>query len=148
VRIVLPADPGVHGTPLRLVDERSLKILVVDDEQLLCETVTWMLAEEGHRIVALHAAEDALARLQVEQFDVVLTDLRLPGMDGEALIRTMAERWPDLATRAILTSGLLHKPRPDTPYLQKPFSRSQLVAAIRQVADRSVASRSKAERVR
>jgi CheY-like chemotaxis protein len=148
VRIVLPADPGVLGPPLRVADERSLKILVVDDEQLLCETVTWMLAEEGHRIVALHAAEDALARLQVEQFDVVLTDLRLPGMDGEALIRTMAERWPELATRAILTSGLLHTPRSDTPYLQKPFSRSQLVAAIRQVADRSLASRSKAERVR
>jgi len=149
VRIVLPADPGVHTTASRLADgERSLKILVVDDEQLLCETVTWMLAEEGHRIVALHAAEDALARLQVEQFDVVLTDLRLPGMDGETLIRTMAERWPELATRAILTSGLLHTPRADTPYLQKPFSRSQLVAAIRQVADRSVENRSKAERVR
>jgi CheY-like chemotaxis protein len=149
VRIVLPADRGVLGAPLRLADgERSLKILVVDDEQLLCETVTWMLAEEGHRIVALHAAEDALARLQVEQFDVVLTDLRLPGMDGDALIRTMADRWPELASRAILTSGLLHTPRADMPYLQKPFSRSQLVAAIRQVADRSVASRSKAERVR
>jgi CheY-like chemotaxis protein len=149
VRIVLPADPGVLGPTTRLADgDRILKILVVDDEQLLCETVTWMLAEEGHRIVALHAAEDALARLQVEQFDVVLTDLRLPGMDGEGLIRTMAERWPELATRAILTSGLLHTPRSDTAYLQKPFSRSQLVAAIRQVADRSVASRSKTERVR
>ena len=148
VRIVLPADPGVLGPPIRLADERSLKILVVDDEQLLTETVTWMLAEEGHRIVALHAAEDALARLQVEQFDVVLTDLRLPGMDGEALIRAMAERWPELATRAILTSGLLHTPRSDMAYLQKPFSRSQLVAAIRQVADRSVASRSKVERMR
>ncbi len=149
VRVALPADPGVLGPPIRLVDgERSLKILVVDDEQLLCETVTWMLAEEGHRIVALHAAEDALARLQIEQFDVVLTDLRLPGMDGEALIRTMAERWPELATRAILTSGLLHTPRSDTPYLQKPFSRTQLVAAIRQVADRAVANRSKAERGR
>lgn len=149
VRIVLPADPGVLGPSLRLVDgDRPLEILVVDDEQLLCETVTWMLAEEGHRIVALHAAEDALARLQVEQFDVVLTDLRLPGMDGEALIRTMEERWPELAGRAILTSGVLHTPRSDTPYLQKPFSRTQLVAAIRQVADRSVASRAKAERAR
>jgi signal transduction histidine kinase/ActR/RegA family two-component response regulator len=146
VRLVLPADSSGLGPAGRVVEgERSLKILVVDDEQLLCETVTWMLAEEGHRIVALHAAEDALARLQVEQFDIVLTDLRLPGMDGEALIRTMAERWPELATRAILTSGLLHTPRSDTPYLQKPFSRSQLVAAIRQVADRAVAKHSAAE---
>jgi signal transduction histidine kinase len=137
VRVLLPADPAVAEVPGRAgVGERSLRILVVDDEQLLCETVTWMLAEEGHRIVALHAAEDAIARLQLEQFDIVLTDLRLPGMDGEALIRTMAERWPELATRAILTSGLLHTPRSGIPYLQKPFSRAQLVAAIRQVAER------------
>ncbi len=142
VRVVLPADPAVPEVSGRHAEgERSLKILVVDDEQLLCETVTWMLAEEGHRIVALHAAEDAIARLQVEQFDVVLTDLRLPGMDGEVLIRTMSERWPELATRAILTSGLLHTPRSDIPYLQKPFSRSQLVAAIRHVADRTVPDR-------
>jgi nitrogen-specific signal transduction histidine kinase len=124
--LLRPLSAGPGGT--------SLSILVVDDEQLLCETVTWMLGEEGHRIVAVHAAEDALARLQQEEFDVVLTDLRLPGMDGEALIRAMSERWPDLAGRTILTSGLLHTPRAEIAYLQKPFSRAQLLAAIRQVA--------------
>jgi CheY-like chemotaxis protein len=81
------------------------------------------------------------------QFDVVLTDLRLPGMDGEALIRTMEERWPELATRDSHERAL-HTPAfgralPAEAVQPQPARRGD-----RQVADRSIASRSKVERAR
>lgn len=132
IRLVLPPATAAVTREVQAVEEPSdpCRILVVDDEQLLCETVTWMLAEQGHSIVAVHAAEDALTRLARESFDIVLTDLRLPGMDGESLIRTIERRWPGLAMRTILTSGVLYSPGVETTYLQKPFTRAQLLEAI------------------
>jgi signal transduction histidine kinase len=107
-----------------------LRILVVDDDQLLCDTVTWMLGDAGHAIVSVNDAEGALARLGRQPFDVVITDLRLPGMSGEALVQAVRERWPRLGERVLLTSGLLVSPPADVPYLQKPFTREQLLGAL------------------
>jgi nitrogen-specific signal transduction histidine kinase/CheY-like chemotaxis protein len=111
-----------------------LRILVVDDDQLLCETVTWMLAEEGHNIEAVASGEEALTRLGRDRFDAILVDIGLPGMSGEDLLETIAERWPALAPRTVVTSGLLHKPRRGEAYLQKPFTRAQLLQALDRVA--------------
>ena len=111
------------------------RILVVDDDQLLCETVSWMLDGEGYRIVALPSAEDALVQLSRADFDVVLVDIRLPGMDGESFVDRVEEQWPQLARRTVLTSGLLHLPRRTNPYLQKPFHRTQLLEALRRALE-------------
>jgi two-component system response regulator GlrR len=103
---------------------------VVDDDQLLRETVSWMLEGEGYAIVGLPSAEDALVQLQRERFDVLLADIRLPGMDGETFVDRVEREWPDLARRAVLTSGLLHLPRRPNLYLQKPFDRAQLLDTL------------------
>lgn len=107
-----------------------LRILVVDDDQLLCDTVTWMLGGAGHAIQSVNDAEEALTRLGRQAFDVVITDLRLPGMSGEELVRAVRKRWPRLGERVLLTSGLLVSPPADVPYLQKPFTREQLLGAL------------------
>ena len=108
----------------------SLVILVVDDDPVICETVSWMISAQGNRSVVVHSAEDALGRLENEQFDVILTDQRLPGMDGEGLLQEINKRWPELSSQTILTSGLLHRPKEERRYLQKPFSREQLARVI------------------
>ncbi len=126
-RLSLPQHPP---KPSQLSGEER-HILVVDDNQMLCETVQWMLSREGYSIVAVHSAEDALRRIKRQHFDAILTDIRLPGMDGEELIDSIKERWPRLARRTILTSGLVYQPRHKNLYLQKPFTRKQLLQAIR-----------------
>ena len=54
-------------------------------------------------------------------------------MDGETLLLKIREQWPEIAERAILTSGLLHRPSETQSYLQKPFSTEQLAALIRRL---------------
>lgn len=126
VRIPGPAASAPPPTP----SGAATRILVVDDDQLLRETVSWMLEGEGYAIVGLPSAEDALVQLQRERFDVLLADIRLPGMDGETFVDRVEREWPDLARRAVLTSGLLHLPRRPNLYLQKPFDRAQLLDTL------------------
>jgi CheY-like chemotaxis protein len=97
---------------------------------VMAETVKWMLSTLGHRSVVAHSAEDALARLENEKFQVVVTDQRLPGMDGESMLAMIHNLWPAMVGRTILTSGLLHRPLDEQLFLQKPFSRDQLSAVL------------------
>ncbi len=127
----LAADVPVADPP------RRLSVLVVDDDQLLCDAVGWMLSTEGHRIVTVESGEEALERLALGNFDLVVTDYRLPGMDGEALARIIDQRWPALSGRTVLTSGLLHTPKGPWPYLQKPFTSAQLLGLVRSLEGRS-----------
>jgi len=125
------------GLPPRLVGRAPApaggpghRIMVVDDDKLLCETLTWMLIEGGNDITAVHSAEDALVRLGRQSFDAVITDINLPGMDGESLVDAIEARDPGLAKRTVLVSGLLHTPKRKNPYLQKPFTQGQLLAVL------------------
>ncbi len=114
-------------------DRRILRVLVVDDDALLCETVKWMLSVDGHQITDVRSAEEALVRLQTEIFDIIIVDMRLPQMTGMELLSAMESKWPKQATRVILTSGMLESPDRPYPYLQKPFTRQDLIDAIDQV---------------
>jgi CheY-like chemotaxis protein len=105
-------------------------ILVVDDDQLLCETLSLILAGEGHHIQVAHSAEEALVLLTRVRVDAVVSDIRLPGMDGESLVEQIEARWPHLLGRTLLCSGLLAKPRREGRYLQKPFTSEQLRRAL------------------
>ena len=113
----------------------GLEVLVVDDDPIMAETVSWMLSTFGHRVVVVHSAEEALARLDEDAFHVILTDHRLPKMDGETMLSVIHRRWPEMTGRTILTSGLLHRPSMDQQYLQKPFSRKQLAAVLARIND-------------
>ena len=72
------------------------KILVVDDEAnmlVLCESV---LRKEGYVVVCAASAEEALAQLEKESVDLLITDLRLPGMDGMELVQRIKTQQPGL----------------------------------------------------
>ncbi|MEM9381483.1 MAG: sigma-54 dependent transcriptional regulator, partial [Planctomycetota bacterium] len=72
------------------------RILVVDDESLARDYLGEAVANLGYSAVTANDAESALHLVEREQPDAVLTDLRMPGMDGVELTRRIHERWPDL----------------------------------------------------
>lgn len=72
------------------------RILVVDDEPLAREYLAEAVTNLGYSALTADGAERALRMVEAEQPDVVMTDLRMPEMDGVELTRRIHERWPDL----------------------------------------------------
>ena len=127
VELMLPApEARSQAVAVSSSNVPSRDILVVDDDPVMGETLSWMISTHGHRAVVVQTAEEALQRLENEMFDALITDQRLPGMDGETLLGIVRDQWPDMVDKSALTSGLLHRPRSGQLYLQKPFSREQL----------------------
>jgi CheY-like chemotaxis protein len=77
-------------------------LLVEDSDEVSCITVEY-LQELGHQVVAVAEAEKALTRLKNEVFDAVMTDIRLPGMSGIELARSLAKSNPNLPV--VIASG-------------------------------------------
>jgi len=78
-------------------------LLLVDDEAALREAIAERLADHGFHVVQAESGEAAIARLAEFAFDVVVTDLRLPGIDGRQVINAALERYPDIV--AIVITG-------------------------------------------
>ena len=75
-------------------------------------------------------AEEALRVLDRAQFDCILVDLVLPGMDGVQFLDTVRRRWPQLRSRLVLTTGAIDDPPEGVALLRKPFDRSQLLEVV------------------
>jgi two-component system cell cycle response regulator CpdR len=71
------------------------KILVVDDEPLVCEAVKMLLEFDGHKVVTAGNAKEALTLFEQEKFDVVITDYTMPGMKGDELALALKVRLPE-----------------------------------------------------
>jgi DNA-binding NtrC family response regulator len=70
-------------------------ILIVDDEEVVRRSHLRSLAETGCHAEAAADGREALQALEQHPFDVILLDLRMPGLDGMDVLKTIKERWPD-----------------------------------------------------
>src|ERR1039457_2102818 len=83
--------------------DKMRKVLVVDDEEIVRLSHMRTLAGQSCNVEAARGAEEALEKMQREPADVVLMDLRRPGMDGLAGLKTIKERWPE--TEVVIITG-------------------------------------------
>jgi DNA-binding NtrC family response regulator len=83
--------------------ENPKHLLLVDDEAALREAIAERLADHGFTVAQAGTGEDALARLTDFAYDIIVTDLRLPGMDGRQVLEFAIERYPDII--AIVITG-------------------------------------------
>ena len=93
------AEPSPKATP------RQRSILIVDDEAEIRETLTEILTGAQHRVVAVDSGREALERMAAEEFDVILTDMRMPDLDGRALYQAIEARWPGRSARVVFVTG-------------------------------------------
>lgn len=75
---------------------KNLRILVADDDVGLLEVVATFLRSEGHSIVECESGEEALAALEDEEFDLVLSDVHMAGVNGFELLKSTRKRYPDI----------------------------------------------------
>lgn len=104
------------------------RILVVEDEPDVRDLLVDLLTAFGHRVDSAGNGSEALTLLTERNFALILTDLDMPEMDGEALYQKIAQTWPHLASRVVfVTAGV---PSADldvfsggtrVPILRKPF---------------------------
>jgi two-component system, NtrC family, response regulator AtoC len=81
----------------------TLNVLIVDDSRDLGNMLVEYLHEVGLRAVAVATAEEGIDLLELQSFDVLMTDVRLPGMSGIALVTRAAVRWPQMGI--VISSG-------------------------------------------
>lgn len=122
------------GTP---AGERSLRVLVAEDEPALRELALEALAPRGHVVETVPDGNAALERLRRDRYDVLLLDLRMPGLDGHRLVERLAAEQTPHRPRIVLMTG--DSVRPETrawlaatklPVIDKPFTLEALVALV------------------
>lgn len=111
------------------------RILVAEDEVPVREFIRRVLEQRGHDVVAVSDGAEAVVKLARMPFDLLLTDVAMPNMDGVELSLKVARDFPDLPV--LMMSGYAPPPRRRAndigslaPILQKPFSMVDLNAAV------------------
>jgi two-component system cell cycle response regulator len=111
------------------------RILAVDDQRYFRELLEGLLSEEGYDVVTASSGEEALRILEQSHFDILLTDLVMPGMDGNDLVHRAKQRDPE--QEIVVVTGVVDvKTAVDamklgaSEYLIKPFDRETLASAL------------------
>lgn len=86
-----------------MTDEPRARVLVVDDDQVMCQFLTNLLGQLGFAVRCAGDGVEALDRIEDFNPDVVISDLLMPGMDGLSLLKSVAARRPEI--RFVLITG-------------------------------------------
>lgn len=89
--------------PKTFVPRQKIKILIVDDDLCMREAAAVLLGENGYTCLACENAAMAIDLLEREKFDLIITDLHMPEMDGMALMERVKTFWPK--TKVMMITG-------------------------------------------
>jgi len=113
------------------------RILVVDDDTAVQQFLTTILTKEGHQVEIVENGDDALEKVGSEDYDVILLDIKLPGMSGIEVYKYMQKTVKSLARRVVFITGdTMSKDTMDflsrtrAPYITKPFDDEQLMKDV------------------
>jgi DNA-binding response OmpR family regulator len=108
--------------------EKPIRIMVVDDEAGICRNVEKILTRNNYEVTSAGSAAEALAKLAEKSFDLVISDIVMPAMNGLELLKSLKSQWPatkavmmtayastDTAMKAIRLGALDYLPKPFTP---------------------------------
>jgi DNA-binding NtrC family response regulator len=115
--------------------ESAKHVLLVEDEAPLREAVAERLADYGYVVVQADSGERALDELAEFAFDILITDLRLPGIDGTRVIDAAVERYPDIIAIVVTGYGTVRDAveiikRGAADFVTKPFQFDELMHAL------------------
>jgi DNA-binding response OmpR family regulator len=131
----LAADPVEENPKRKMVNQG--KILIIDDDDNLRATLGLVLKRSGYEVIEAENALAALACLQVQAFDMAFLDLRMPGMDGSALLVKLRAAYPDmpviiLTAYASLESSQHAVKHGARDYLVKPVSPANILERVKE----------------
>jgi len=115
--------------------EPTKHLLLVEDEGPLRQAIAEQLADRGYSVVQADSGESALAQLSDFAFDIIVTDLRLPGIDGAAVVEAAVERYPDIVAIVVTGYGTVKDAveaikRGASDFVNKPFQIDELLHVL------------------
>ena len=121
-------------------EEDTPQVLLIDDEQIALSNLSHVLEREGYAVTTCKDGESGLARMQDTEFDLVLTDLRMPGIDGMDVLRHVKETDPDVPVimitgHATLDSAVDAMKAGAYHYIAKPFRLAEAREVVRAALD-------------
>jgi two-component system NtrC family sensor kinase len=140
----LPRPSGGVALPGPTGEEQAVAVLVVDDEPGIRQATARFLNRSGMQVRAVSDGAEALRALRTQSFDVILCDVRMPGMNGRDFLIRLREQAPELIATLIFATGdtldadtaaLLADA--GAPSLVKPFDFDALERLVRDVAARA-----------
>jgi len=137
---VVPEPAVVAARKLDAVSNGpARRVLVVEDEPTVARLIADVLEDEGFEVSVLLDGREALKRATHEVFDLVICDMKMPGLDGQTFYKSLARMGSPLGDRFLFVTGDSIGPHTQEflthhhlPYLSKPFRVEELTAHVRQ----------------
>lgn len=121
------------------------QVLVVDDEAIIAQLIADVLADEGYDVDTAPNGLAALERMTLRRYDLILSDLRMPELDGLGLYREIEQRHPELLRRFVFITGTSEHADYQTfiydakvPVLTKPFDMLHLQRVAREILSAAI----------
>lgn len=130
----------------------SAGILVIEDEPTVAQLMVDVLSEEGHRVEAVLDGKEGLTRIARGSYDLLICDLRMPGLDGPALYDSLVQAGSPVREKLLFVTGDTLGPQTlefllprKLPYLAKPFLLEELKLAVHRLLQASETDAAKAK---
>ncbi len=118
----------------------SIKILIAEDEEITVKHLLYALEDEGYIVTSVNNGTDAFKKIQQDSFDLLIADIKMPGMDGLTLLNKVKDNYP--ATEVIIITGFgsiksavdaMRKGAVD--YITTPFNLDEILLKINKIKD-------------
>ena len=118
-----------------------MRLLIVEDEKELCDTISKSLYESGYEVDTCYDGYEALDYILTEDYDLIVLDLNLPGMDGMDILRELRKENEEtkvliLSARSQIIDKVEGLDAGANDYMEKPFHIQELEARIRSLTRR------------
>jgi len=126
--------------------KENVKILVVDDEAIMRNLLLKILEQEGYQITLAASSPEAIEKLENESFELVLSDVKMPEINGFELLKTIKSRWPHIAVIMMTGYGDAYTVKEALmlgadEYITKPFKSHEVSLILERAYWRQLASK-------
>ncbi len=123
-----------------------VKILVADDEAMMRNLILKILETQGYQVTVVSSGDEALEKLKTENYDLLMTDVKMPGMTGFDLLKQVKAEWPGMAVIIMTGYGDAYSVKEALllgadEYLSKPFKSQEVTMIVERAYWRLLSAR-------